>query len=673
MKPRKSTSSLFRIFIPLGLGCLAIVTALAHPPHGGDGADTGVLTGFTPFIDTLPVPADAAPVGTTNGALLYEIPMTVIPDYRFHPELPPVEVWGYAGSSPGPTLQVTNGIPIYVRWINQLPATYPPWLAANPMNHGVTNQDVRNVVHLHGGANRPEYDGHPTNTFRPGESRLYLYENIDFTGDGETLWYHDHAVGVTANNVYAGLAGFCLLRHPDLEASLGLPQRPYEIPLVFQDRDIITNAVSTNLYFPAHRAWYSLPVVNGKVAPYLEVEPRTYRFRLLNGCVNRTLGLAAVSGTNTVTLHQIGTDDGFLTHTVRIPDDVSTLRLMPGERADVLVDFAAAAAAGLTNIVVQNQFATDSAANPPSEPINVVGGQFLQFRVRGNPPAGGSPPIPTVLVPDRESAADLASRAVRTRTVTLDLRNELLNLTPNQPPGPSPGGTFTKDLHVFALLNLSHFDEPVTETPTAGDIEVWEFVNLTPMAHPMHIHLIDFFLLERLGFQGARPGPPGTNLPPAGVTNYINDRTAGQLLPLTNYLAGPRPTQPNEAGPKDVIHAAPWAVTRVVIQWPDDARFVGPYVYHCHLLDHEDNDMMRPLELLLPPGKLGIVHDPVDTRIVVKLGTAPGIRYDLLQSNDTLENWRATATVEGTGLPAMFRTPLIAEAGATFYQARTVP
>lgn len=153
-----------------GIWAFTALAALAHPSHGGVAttgptSDTNLVVQFTPFLDPLPVPANAVPVGTTNGRLMYDMPMTVITNQRFHTHLPPVEVWGYAGSYPGPTIQATNGQPIYVHWKNQLPATYPPWILANLANHGVTNQDVRNVVHLHGGATRPEYDGYPTNTF----------------------------------------------------------------------------------------------------------------------------------------------------------------------------------------------------------------------------------------------------------------------------------------------------------------------------------------------------------------------------------------------------------------------------------------------------------------------------------------------------------------------------
>lgn len=208
---------------------------------------------------------------------------------------------------------------------------------------------------------------------------------------------------MTANNVYAGLAGCYLLRDLETEIPLNLPLAPYEVPLVFQDRDIQTNGTTANLYFPSDRTWYHLPVVNGKIAPHFQVEARKHRFRMLNGCLFRTLGLAlnAITdlATNTVTLYQIGTDDGFLTNTVAIGDDagvlsnsvpatkvVSTLRLMPGERADVLVDFSAYA--GQTNLVIVNSFSSDSAAKPPGEPINVVGGQFMQFWVQG-----GTPPV----------------------------------------------------------------------------------------------------------------------------------------------------------------------------------------------------------------------------------------------------------------------------------------
>lgn len=664
------------------MGGASLARAVAgHPADGGGGmgeapVETNLVTQVTPFVDALPIPTNAAPVGVTNGALMYEIPMTVLTN-RFHSSLPPVEVWGYAGSYPGPTLQATNGRPIFVRWINQLPPTYPDWLPVDLRNHGVTNRDVRNVVHLHGGANRPEYDGHPTNTFRRGESRLYLYENIDFTGDGETLWYHDHALGVTANNVYAGLAGFYLLRDPSTEGRLNLPSGRYEVPLVFQDRDLATNGSSASLYFPTNRSWYHLPVVNGVVAPFLKVEARKYRFRMLNGCVFRTIGLGLVaigSGqTNPVPMYQVGTDDGFLTNTVVIPpppqgSGPGTLRLMPGERADVVIDFSAYA--GQSNLILQNQMAPDNAASPPTEPFNVMGGQFLQFQVQAGPVPADPSSLPMTGLATRPGAAELARNRVRTRTITLDLANELAHQT-NQPPV-SPGEAFVADPHLFALLNMSHFDAPVTETPTGGDIEVWEFVNLSPFPHPMHVHLIDFHFLNRQNLKGAPTGaPPGTNPPPPGVIAYIEARNQGPVHDLTPYLdAQVRFSQPNEAGPKDVIHAAPWAVTRIVMQWPDDPRFAGPYVYHCHILDHEDNDMMRPLEVLLPPGRLVAFPDPVDGTAVVKLGTLAGVSYEL-QSSADLRTWRRHASVVGTGLPAILREPLDAGSASLFFRSAT--
>lgn len=461
----------------LFLALAFVRTAAAHDVHpGGPHASYGSpVTNFVPFVDPLPIPPEAARAGVSNRFPVYELNMVQFM-HRFHRDLPEVEVWGYGASYPGPTIQATNDRPVYVRWINELPAEYPWWLPPNPLNHGVHGNLVQNVVHLHGGANRPEYDGHPEAWFRPGESRTYLYENIDFNGDGETLWYHDHAIGVTENNVYAGLAGFYLLRHPEMEAALRLPAGPYEIPLVFQDRDLQTKEPPASLLSAGVLPWHHLPVVNGKIAPYHEVEPRRYRFRMLNGCSFRTLGLVLYAGgTNNVPLDQIGVDDGFLARPVRIAVTnaaLQTLRLMPGERADVVVDFAGLADG--THVVVTNQFDAGSVAQPPLEPVNVAGGLFMEFRVRRRDPGPDPSRLPAVLTTNVVDARALAARATRTRTIELDLRSEL----------PPPGLVFDRDTNVFALINLRRFTDPVTELPRAGDVEVWQVVNLSEDPHP---------------------------------------------------------------------------------------------------------------------------------------------------------------------------------------------
>jgi spore coat protein A len=407
--------------------------------------------------------------------------------------------------------------------------------------------------------------------------------------------------------------------------------------------------------------WRFLPVVNGKIAPYLEVEPRTYRFRVLNGCTYRTLGLTLSADSTNIPIFQIGTENGFLSAPVRIgdPGEVRTLRLMPGERADIMVDFSPWP--GATNIVVTNFFSPGNFGLPPSVPpelvsaTNVVGGLFMKFIVKDMDPSSTNP-VPTHIEAFHEPAEDLAQHAIRTRTNTLDLRNELLT---DELPAP----IFETDPHVFALLNLAHFNDPVTETPRLGDVEIWEFINLTSEAHPMHVHLLDFLVLSRsrfLGFTGSR-----TNVP-SGVRDYIRDRRANQLQDLNAYLdpANVPPVSPYEKGPKDTVHAAPWGVTRIVMRWPSDLRFVGPYVYHCHILDHEDNDMMRPIQMLPPlemgdlaPGMLRLGFDSVQREFLVQLGTIAGALYDV-QASSNLVDWSHLGSLLGDGTPNYLVDPL---------------
>lgn len=654
--------------------------------HGSPASTPGSMTNAVPvtnitlFVQPMLIPSNAVPARVApDGLWVYDMRMRTNL-HRFHPDLDPVPIWGYTdaagrpGSSPGPTIQTTNGMPIHVRWIDELPATFPDWIPADTRNHGVSNQDVYNVVHLHGGANRPLFDGHPTYRFRPGTETNYFYDNIDLSHgqDGETLWYHDHALGMTANNVYAGLAGLYLLRNPEFEQQTGLPSREFEIPLVFQDRDIQTNVppatLLSDLASPNANPWHYLPVVNGLIAPYFEVEPRRYRFRVLNGCSFRTIGLALVTqptGASTATnvpIYQIGTDDGFLPTCVVIPSTnatppraLPTLRLMPGERADLVVDFTHWQD---QHIVVTNDLRAGEAAAPPFAPINVVGNAFLEFRVvkaLSSPDTSRDFSTNAVIYSDAPTAQQLADRAVKTRTVTLDLRIEL----------PNPGMNFAADTHLFALLNMRNFDAPVTELPRAGDVEIWEFINLTGAPHPMHVHLLDFLVLDRRSFRGWNGDPAYV---PQGVADFISDRQLGRLKPLPDYLDlttnGVRFVQRNELGPKDVVHAAPAAVTRIVMQWPTNEIFYGPYVYHCHILDHEDNDMMRPLDVLppLPKDALFTTFDLLENAMSLQLGTraepvnGPAVTYDVQASSD-LQSWQSLTNAVGTGMTLYLRDP----------------
>jgi spore coat protein A len=686
------------------VGCLLLAMAdprrlLAHTTHPAAGQDPSLLptnastapltVTLTPFKDALQIPAVLQPSRTTNnyrvpvapelfypGPLeVYDIPMVEFP-HQFHSELPPIPVWGYAGQYPGPTLETKVGVPIIVNWINQLTnngGQYPFWASIDTnLFHGgheagVSPYAVRTVVHLHGAAVLPRYDGYPTNWFMAGESDEYFYGNIDLNEDGQTLWYHDHAVGVTANNVYAGLAGFYLVRNDAFDATnhIGCHPGPHEIPLVFQDRDFgvttWTNMTTgeltteTNLYL-AGFPWHQYPVVNGTITPFLQVEPRQYRFRILNGTGFRTLGLrmavtdsqgnlyptndpsAPLSPTFTV----VGNEDGYLQKAAAY---VQRIAMMPGERIDVVVDFSAYTNAPYTNITVQNAFGLPTIFfQGPNGPLGPGGGgglgantilgansanienfitNLMQFQVVQHRSNLGTTNvnIPSPLVTNWVSTEKMVQAAVNHRQVTLDLN-------PDSPFLPFPGAPFVPNgNYPFALINMTPFHGAITDFPHAGDMEIWEIINLSDEAHPLHVHLLDFRVVNRQRFAASL-----TNLnaswdgsltnPPAMAGKFITDRIAKTLQPLATYLSTNASdllsAQSFETGPKDVVRAAPFAVTRIVMQWPTNAFFyttpsgksgdtntLGRYIYHCHILDHEDNDMMRPLQLR-PPWQPGV-------------------------------------------------------------------
>jgi spore coat protein A len=218
---------------------------------------------------------------------------------QMHSQLPPTRLWGYEGQYPGPTIEALRGRPIAVRWENQLPAQHI--FDIDPRIHGAMPPApaVRTVPHLHGAWSRSESDGLPEKWFTPGNSAVYHYPNSQ---QAATLWYHDHAVGITRLNVYAGLSGFFLLRD-DEERSMGLPSGDYEIPLLLQDRTL--DDKGQLVYSPtfddgekvrrrslgAPELFGDLPVVNGAIYPYLQVEPRRYRLRVLNGANARFFNL----------------------------------------------------------------------------------------------------------------------------------------------------------------------------------------------------------------------------------------------------------------------------------------------------------------------------------------------------------------------------------------------
>jgi spore coat protein A len=604
--------------------------------------------------------------------------------------------WGYRFLEPdpgepeatyiGPVIVATRGVPTTIEWVNELPLVgsatrVTAWYEgtdqtlhwADPMNGGANacammggaatgdclahyDGPVPAVPHLHGGEVPPQLDGGPDawftsdglyhgHSYYPGPGgggniAAYRYPN---TMEAAPTWFHDHVLGLTRLNVYAGLAGAYVLIDPSLQLPTGLhpvglqqgASGPvdYVIPLVIQDRGFDTNG---QLYFantginPEHPYWIPELVadtieVNGITWPFLNVEPRRYRFLVINGSNARTYELFFTNPktkANGPALWQIATDGGYLDAPVKIDPNagkgqLQRLLLMPGERADLIVDFAGFA--GQT-LLVKNVARTPF---PKGEsPNGNTVGRILQVRVGGGPvsdssydPASGTPLRPPMVRLANPAAGTLATgvSAKQTRQLTL---NEVMGA----------GGPLEILVNNTKWMGSDRPDftkigeEYYSELPREGTTEVWEIVNLTADAHPIHTHLTQFQLLNRQAYNTNRYPAAYAAAFPGGAyvagygppLNYANGnpRALGGNPDIVPYLQGSAKRPPaNEAGWKDTIVAYPGEVTRIVARYAptdkpvdaDASELVYPfdpdghgYVWHCHIIDHEDNEMMRP-------------------------------------------------------------------------------
>ena len=321
--------------------------------YQGDGTsceDASCSIQLTPFLDSLPIPGVATPVsGNPGGSAHYRMLITEQLQ-ELHSELPPTRTWGYNGSYPGPTILAYRDSLVTVSWVNDLRFAETQELRTTHALHvdtclhgpNMTGSVPVTVTHLHGGKVPQGSDGYPEDTFAPGDSsELYFYPNIQPAG---TLWYHDHALGITRLNVMMGLAGAYILRDSN-EVSLDLPAGAYEVPLIIQDRSF--NPDGSFQYHETFEDHFfgDVILVNGKVWPYLNVKKGKYRFRTLNGSNSRAYTLALSNGAS---FTQIGSDLGLL----ETPVVLDSLTLLPGERYDIIIDFSSYAAG--TEIILIN-------------------------------------------------------------------------------------------------------------------------------------------------------------------------------------------------------------------------------------------------------------------------------------------------------------------------------
>ncbi|MGZ6265966.1 MAG: multicopper oxidase family protein [Candidatus Limnocylindrales bacterium] len=489
---------------------------------------------------------------------------------QLHPKLPPTPLFAYddgsglggqAGSF-GMAFVAQVDTPVHMSFKNMLPAHYPTWI---PVDTRLTPQgdEVRVMTHLHGGFVAADSDGNPAitpNGFWSNQTQTVAYPNQSPQMAASLLWFHDHGLGATRLNVFAGLAAAYILRDEHDTGTepnpIGIPGGAYEIPLVVQDRQF--NPDGTFLYPTSDipgATWIGeyfgdVMLVNGKVWPFLEVEPRMYRLRILNGCNARILDLD-LGGPG---FWQIGAEGGMWDKPVPVKEMV----LAPAERADILVDFSRFA--GKT-LVMKN--------HNPSKPVVTPApslAQVMQIRVGTTVSQPGPSTIPASL-PGR--VAELPEPDV-TRFISL---NEIDVDEPSW----------------FLNLNGVHFEDlPVTETPKVGAVEDWVYVNVTGDTHPMHSHLVTFQVVGRTPFDAQAyeeaNEPPNGNGVPGGIDP-------------SPFATGPmEPPDPSERGFKDTVKAHPGYFTTIRARFdlPTGVTVPQTYVYHCHIVEHEDNDMMRP-------------------------------------------------------------------------------
>jgi spore coat protein A, manganese oxidase len=526
-----------------------------------------------------------------------------------HPDIPPTTVWGYeaaAGPAPGrstylgPTLLAQRGSPVDVTFVNQLPPV--PLFPADPMLVPPGHVDCRINTHLHGGRVGPADDGNPFYAYgssppaeaAPGSSQTHRYPNEQ---GGALLWYHDHALGITRTNVYAGLAGGYLLHEPDPRlAARNVPSAfdasavpdpyapggliPLHVPLVVQDKTLDSDGrlIYPDTWTPEFFGDHCL--VNGRAFPFLEVQPRKYRFTFLNGSQSRFYNLVF---NVPVPITQIGVELGLLD----APRAVAGIVLGPAERADVIIDFSSLPIGGTTVLV---DAALPAGVVSPTRPL----GECMQFRVVGPALTGPDPFAGPPVLPGWKATSP-TPRPVKA-TVTSKITLEEVMGRGGKPVMAVVNGAPFMRRDAQGMMTAAP-DEPFTTEIVKNRATVdWLYLNLTADSHPFHTHLAHF---EVMGRQPLNAVAYAQALADARAKVPAGQRLDPKDYPDTApFVLGPEvPAPAREKGPKDTVVANPGEITRIRVRFdlPKGVRGPARYVYHCHILEHEENEMMRPV------------------------------------------------------------------------------
>jgi o-aminophenol oxidase len=574
-----------------------------------------LTTPLVSFVDALPVPPRL--VATEHQGWL-TVSMRV-GTHRFHRDLPESRIWGYEGTIPGPTIEAERGQPVTVEWRNELEGRLPvvatiapqatdadgvpvqcvPGLSGGTPNPHAAALAGHTVAHLHGGLTPASFDGWAENVFASGQYAAFHYP---MDQRAALLWYHDHVMGVTKFHVYAGLAGLWIVRDAR-ERELGLPEGPpSEVPLLIQDRNFdldeqgrLTGQLVHKTDPEVMEAFPPFTVVNGKIWPILDVQPASYRFRMLNGSNARTYRLVLLRNGQPELdrITQIGTDHGLLRAPVRVPLD--GLVLASAERADLLIDFSDLAPGTLLTLLNTAIAPFDGTSLPAADAqhagdldgllpypqvmaFRVVPGQGTRRRIPVELGTDYGPPAPEALADAPRRAIALVERELDGEPNMLTMRE--LAVANDGDTGPLvivvDGERTTRYRTVAA-----HFEHTTTFFPMLDEYEVWQLINLTSDTHPIHVHLDPFQILSRR--------PIRREIPEGGIEDLHLTAVVTLERDPDDELA--HTIDDNERGLKDTIRVNPNEIVEIAVRF---TTYGGRYMYHCHILEHEDRDMMRP-------------------------------------------------------------------------------
>jgi len=461
------------------------------------------------------------------------------------------------------------------------------------------------VVHLHGALTPAPYDGWAENLFAPGQPAVFHYPTNQRAA---LLWYHDHVMGVTKLDVYAGLAGLWIVRD-DRERELGLPEGPpFEVPLLIQDRNFDLDADGNLTGRLVHKtdpevmeAFAPFTVVNGNVWPVLDVRPATYRFRVLNGANARTYRLVLVreGSPDLERITQIGTDHGLIRAPVALPAD--GLVLSSAERADLLVDFSDLPPGTELTLFNTATAPFDGSGFPAANAENAANADgllpyphVLRLRVAGEATTRISVPLELASHFEPPSAAALSAatrRAVALVERELEGEPNMLTMRELGAAGDDDDGPLVtivdgEETTRYRVV-AAHFEDATTFFPMLGEYEVWQLINLTEATHPIHLHLDPFQIVARR--------PIRYEIPEGGIGE--RDLEATVTLGRADDDALAHAIDENERGLKDTVRVNPNEIVEIAGRFN---TYSGRYMYHCHILEHEDRDMMRPFVTMAP-------------------------------------------------------------------------